>query len=250
MGSRALDRCFGQDDRELVSADAADDIGAAEVAVQRPRDRDERPIAGGMTVGVVHRLEVVDVDDDQAQRAPGPDRAVDLDRELFVERSMVETTREAVGIGERGEVPSEQRLVALQLGAVDGGRDRQHAHPADDGRDHEQVLTRERDVGVGRADHDQLRECRGRARGDRDRPVRERGVDHREENEVEQRTVEPAVEVGTPGQGPSRTERPNEREARAPWLTRDRAEGEEGAGTNDPAGDRNRDERGPVGSVR
>ena len=115
MSFRAVDVRVGQDDRELVSADTTHDIGASKITGQRPRDRDERPVAGGVTVGVVDGFEAVDVDDDETQRTPVSDGPLDLDCELLVERSMVETTREAVRIGKRREVSPEERFAALKL---------------------------------------------------------------------------------------------------------------------------------------
>ena len=55
-------------DRELVAADPPDDVGRPDLGAQRVGDRHERVIARRVTVGVVDLLEVVDVDDDEAQR--------------------------------------------------------------------------------------------------------------------------------------------------------------------------------------
>src|SRR5690606_10284137 len=96
---------------ELVSAKARDDATVAHRMAQLLRDLADEPVAGRVSAGIVHVLELVEVDEQQrAGRAGG--RSPDL-LELFDEPPAVEKTRERVVIRE-----PRQPLVAL----AEGGR--------------------------------------------------------------------------------------------------------------------------------
>src|SRR5581483_9769178 len=61
----------GGDEHELLSAPAADEIGLADGAGDRTGDRAQHAVAGGVAELVVQRLEVVDVEEDEAERPAG-----------------------------------------------------------------------------------------------------------------------------------------------------------------------------------
>ena len=57
--------------RELVAAEAGDDIARAHARAQPVGDVEEQPVAGVVTEAVVHHLEPVDVDEEHGDGAPG-----------------------------------------------------------------------------------------------------------------------------------------------------------------------------------
>ena len=65
---RALAAGVGQDQRELVAAEPRDDVGFARARADHRRRFDQRPAAEQMPVGVVDRLEAVEIDEQQRQR--------------------------------------------------------------------------------------------------------------------------------------------------------------------------------------
>src|SRR5262249_39799728 len=60
--SRARQAGFGQQNSELLAAEAANDIRLALAIETRSRDRPDRGVADGMAGAVVDRLEVIDVE--------------------------------------------------------------------------------------------------------------------------------------------------------------------------------------------
>ena len=60
----------GQRDEELFATIATDEVAGAQAALEQPGQRTDHLIAHRVAVGVVDGLEVVDVDQQQAQRWP------------------------------------------------------------------------------------------------------------------------------------------------------------------------------------
>jgi len=63
---------------ELVAATADDRVERTQPRAHRSHHGLQHPIACGMAVAIVHRLELVDVDEGQDERSAGPSRPVDL----------------------------------------------------------------------------------------------------------------------------------------------------------------------------
>ena len=120
---RLLERAVGQDDEELLAAEADDRVGAAQLRVPGDRAFAQDRVAGEVAVGVVVGLEVVDVDDRQAERRLGAAGPRHLARQLLVERAPVRQAGEGVAAGQGLDLG--QQLLAfgldpLQLGDVGG----------------------------------------------------------------------------------------------------------------------------------
>ncbi len=97
---RAVGAGGRQRDRELVAADA---IGAVAGALGRADGLGERLqalVAGLVAAGVVDRLEVVEVDQHERERRVGAADALELAREVFVERAVVAQAGERVRDGD------------------------------------------------------------------------------------------------------------------------------------------------------
>src|SRR3546814_10772701 len=62
LGRRRLHPGLRQDDAELVAAEAADHVGGPRVAQQDLADPLEHGVAGRMAVGIVQRLQPIDVE--------------------------------------------------------------------------------------------------------------------------------------------------------------------------------------------
>ena len=105
-------RAVRQDDRELLAADARDEVHRPHGVEQGPGDRTDHLVAGAVAVAVVDALEVVDVEREQQRRLAAAGDAVDLARERQLE---------AAAVGDAG-----QRVAARQ---VDEGID-EPLHPA------------------------------------------------------------------------------------------------------------------------
>ena len=121
-------------DGELVAAEARDRVGRAQAGLEAGRDRLEELVAGPVAERVVDRLEVVDVDEEDADRVAASRGAADCEREAVEEEGAVGHAGERVVEGlvrdvvERpGVVEGEARvlgegekrlLVARGVGAV------------------------------------------------------------------------------------------------------------------------------------
>ena len=92
----------GQQDRELVAADAERAVAPPEHGRGHPAHGLEQPVAVGVAVRVVDDLEVVDVDQQQRQRQVHPLGHLELAGQLVLERAVV---------AEPGQ-PVDQRVVA------------------------------------------------------------------------------------------------------------------------------------------
>src|SRR6185295_8933096 len=79
----------GRDQRELLAAVAREAVGGAQATLPRARHLGQQPVAGGMAVGVVERLEVVEVEHRERDRVALALGTLELARELLVERAPV-----------------------------------------------------------------------------------------------------------------------------------------------------------------
>ncbi len=143
-----------EDERELLPAEARDDVVLAHGGAQLPGDGDQHLVALGMAVGVVDGLEVVEVDDHDAERALERGRAGDLVPQPLVAGAMVQQTREPVAARllaqrvalSRGlERERRHRREALDLGDLGRGELLVDADPVDVQRGHHAVTHDERD---------------------------------------------------------------------------------------------------------
>src|SRR5207248_9979709 len=87
---RSLEIRLGQEDRELLPAEAGRRVVVAKLPREHLRDAAEDSVAGAVPVGVVHLAEQVEVGDQNRQRAPEPARPTKLRSELGVEVTNVE----------------------------------------------------------------------------------------------------------------------------------------------------------------
>ena len=87
----------GQEDRDLVASDAPAHLAGLERRAERVRHRAQVLVAREETVRVVQRLEVVEAEDDERERAGEQVGARDLALELEVELLAVREAREGVG---------------------------------------------------------------------------------------------------------------------------------------------------------
>ena len=94
LGGHRVD--LAEDDPELVSAEAADQIALPQARGEDLADRDEKPVPGQVAVPVVDGLEAVEVDGDQRPRAPVATTGGEEGLELLVEAPAVGEARELV----------------------------------------------------------------------------------------------------------------------------------------------------------
>jgi len=106
-----------QQDHELLAAEPAGQIVAAQLLAQGSSDRPQRLVPDQMAVGVVDRFEVVDVDQGDAQRAAGPDGSSDLRRSLVLPGGHVEQA----GLGVNARLGEELGVHHEPPGQQDGG---------------------------------------------------------------------------------------------------------------------------------
>ncbi len=100
---------MGLDDAELVAADAGDGVAAAHEARQALRDLADEFVARGVAIGVVHRLEAVEIDQHHRQALAGATEMGEFLIEPQIEGAAVGQERELVLTGE-----------ALDLALADG----------------------------------------------------------------------------------------------------------------------------------
>ena len=105
----------GQDQRQFLTAIARDQVAVAPCArPDRLGHALETGITGLVPVGVVEILEVIDVQQEQAQRRALPDRARPGFGQVFVQRTPVGQTGQSVGPGQSFELLL-HRLAGQQL---------------------------------------------------------------------------------------------------------------------------------------
>jgi len=91
-----LERAFRQDDRELLAPRPREQLVAADARRHEGRELLEHTVAREVSVAVVDRLEVVDVEHDQRERALVAPRAAELALEELAERALVVNPRETI----------------------------------------------------------------------------------------------------------------------------------------------------------
>src|SRR5262245_21981628 len=89
-----LQRRVRQNKRKLLTAVAASDILGAGVSQQQPAERPQQSIAGSMAKRIVDRLEMIDVEHNDAQRATAPRRPAQLAVERLLHVAPVEQIRQ------------------------------------------------------------------------------------------------------------------------------------------------------------
>ena len=105
------ERRLGQDDRELVAADAAGDVGRAHDVADALGRLGQHGVAGEVADAVVDRLEVVEVEDEQREPPVVALRAGDLARERLVEVAAVVQAGERVEVGELPRLAEAPRVL-------------------------------------------------------------------------------------------------------------------------------------------
>ena len=124
---------LGEDQHELLAAVPANHVGRPKVRGDGLGDTPQDVVAGGMPVGVIDGLEVVDVDECDGQGPLVAVRALDLVEELDKQRPAVRDAGELVGgrrvgrlgqlVGDRVDGPGEAVVeAATLLGCLDRDR--------------------------------------------------------------------------------------------------------------------------------
>ena len=90
--------------RELVAAEAPDHVGGAQPAAKHLRGRPQHLVAGEVAGGVVHELEVVEVEQEQRAVLALPLHPPQLATQPLHEPAPVEEPRERVVVGEPAEL--------------------------------------------------------------------------------------------------------------------------------------------------
>ena len=78
-----------QQQSELIAADAEGAIGGAHGRADHPSERGQQLVTGGVAIGVVHALQVVEVDDHKGEGTRLANGSGHLARELLLECTMV-----------------------------------------------------------------------------------------------------------------------------------------------------------------
>ena len=91
-----LDVGLGQDQHEFLAAVAAQQVAGAHVGAQELGDPAQDDVAGGVPVGVVDDLEMVDIDEGDRERSVVAGGSFDLGEQLGEERLAVEDAGQAV----------------------------------------------------------------------------------------------------------------------------------------------------------
>ena len=127
-------RPIGKDERELVAADPRRGSRVPHRLAKALADRPEDLVAEGVSVGVVHDLEVVEVQDHERERPAPPPRSIDLLLEHLAKAAMVCEAGQRVALGQSLKL----LLVTAEQGQQAGGEhDPDRAH-----RDYGEVVRR------------------------------------------------------------------------------------------------------------
>src|ERR1051326_7125931 len=130
-GAGAAEVRVREDDRELVAAEAGEEVGRAQRLAHGAAELGEDDVADGVAERIVDLLEVVDVEHQERERQRVDAGALDLLRQLPAEVALVPDAGEVVGVGEvldllaRGEVAEEhchlrgEDLEELRVGLVE-----------------------------------------------------------------------------------------------------------------------------------
>ena len=211
---RAREVAGGEDDRELLAADAADDVRRADGGAQHVRHLEQQLVADAVAVHVVDLLEVVEVEHHERDGVVLRRRAHELLAHAVVKRAVVVEAGERVGRGLVLEARADVRVVECERGRV-----------AEAGREDE-LLVRELRVLADAVDVERPLELAARDERNRDQRLR---LDRRARDEAD-----PRVEVRLVGEhGLAVLDRPAgdalaEREALAHDLVRPLAAREHG----------------------
>ena len=108
----SVSRGLREDRDELVTAEAADRVAAANAVAQRPADLSEDLVAVKMAVLVVDALEVVEVDEADREAEAPAGAAVDLAVELVASARVAETAGQ--GIERSGLQQRYQQVLLVQ----------------------------------------------------------------------------------------------------------------------------------------
>lgn len=113
-----------QQERELVAADAERAIRGTHGGADQPAERGQHLVTGGVAIGVVRPLQVVEVDHHERDGLRRANRNRHLDGELLLEGSMVAEPGERIDPRvERGPVVGRARVAELVLEAGPDGLD-------------------------------------------------------------------------------------------------------------------------------
>ena len=110
-----------QQDRELVAAEAGDDVGRAQPLAQHARDARQQAVAGRVAERVVDGLEAVEVEHERGALGAVAAHVREVPRELLLEAAAVREPGERVVVGEVAQLGGrrEQRAqVALRARAA------------------------------------------------------------------------------------------------------------------------------------
>ena len=111
-------------DAELLAAEAADDVRAAQRAAEKIGEVAKHLVAGPVAVDVVDPLEVVDVEHQHRDGVPRPARAGQLGAQALMKVAVVVEAGEGVGLGLVLEPRPDLRVVERQRGRVgEAGRE-------------------------------------------------------------------------------------------------------------------------------
>ncbi len=100
----------GEDDAELVAAEATGNVGGANGRPQRVRERAQRLVAGHVAADVVDPLQPVEVDDQERQVLPRAQASRDGRLELLLEQPAVVEAGELVARGGLLQLGEENRV--------------------------------------------------------------------------------------------------------------------------------------------
>jgi len=92
--------CFGQEQKELLAAVAAETIYVANIRGNRQRERAQDFIACRMTMAIVDVLEMIEIDDGDGERTARSVYPPDFLVEFFKNVTAVECARQLIRIGE------------------------------------------------------------------------------------------------------------------------------------------------------
>jgi hypothetical protein len=105
------------------------EVDLAHTGAEYFADRAKNGVACGMTVGVVHLLEVVEVEQDQPERVADPVGAAPFERELLVEGAAVREPGEGIGRGLRGDATEVAQHAQERAGEHERDEDEQREGP-------------------------------------------------------------------------------------------------------------------------
>ena len=118
----------GKKDSELLSAGAGEKVLNAENAFDALDQLLENVIAGGVAVGVVHALEVVDVQHEHGEILAGADATRDLAVGVEIEGSTIEGAGESIRAGLLDQLDLKLYEEEPEIGHEDAGGEEHHGH--------------------------------------------------------------------------------------------------------------------------